>query len=242
MVPRSESATTEIAPGSPEAVRLVPSMGSMATSTSGSRPLPIDSPKYSIGASSFSPSPITTVPRMSTEVSDSRIASTARRSAASLLPLPCSGAAARAPASVTRSSSRARLRLIFGSSITECETLADAAPPDRQFVCLNPQVFLAGETPVAAAVDIDAGALEHRGDANPLLVQHGVKSVDQDLVLVELDLAQAAGTSGAHLGRELQLRTRPLRRAGLDGQARRGRAGQPNSRPRRRHRGLHGER
>src|SRR5438445_692155 len=50
-----------MAPGSPEAVRLVPSMGSMATSTSGSRPLPIDSPKYSIGASSFSPSPITTV-------------------------------------------------------------------------------------------------------------------------------------------------------------------------------------
>src|SRR2546423_936989 len=94
---------------------------------------------------------MTTVPFMSTEASDSRIASTARRSAASLLPLPCSGAAARAPASVTRSSSRARLRLIFGSSITECETLADAAPPDRQFVRLNPQVFLAGETTVAAA-------------------------------------------------------------------------------------------
>src|SRR6266480_1007121 len=149
---------------------------------------------------------MTTVPLMSTEASDSRIASTARRSAASLLPLPCSGAAASAPASVTRSSSRARLRLIFGSSITECETLADAAPPDRQFVRLDPQVFLARETTVAAAVDIDAGALEHGGDADLLLVQHGVKSVDQELVFVELDLAQPAETSGAHLGRQLQLR------------------------------------
>src|SRR6266516_167985 len=185
---------------------------------------------------------MTTVPLMSTEASDSRIASTARRSAASLLPLPCSGAAASAPASVTRSSSRARLRLIFGSSITECETLADAAPPDRQFVCLNPQVFLAGETPVAAAVDIDAGALEHGGNANPLLVQQGVKSVDQDLVLIELDLAQPAGTSCAPFGRPLQLRTRPLRRAGLDGQARRGRAGQADALPRSRHRRLHGQR
>src|SRR6266550_2778412 len=187
---------------------------------------------------------MTTVPFMSTVASEVRMASTARASAASLLPLPCSGAAARAPASVTRSSSSARLRLIFGSSITECETLADAAPPDRQFVCLNPQVFLAGETPVAAAVHIDAGALEHRGDADPLLVQHGLKSVDQDLVLVELDLAQPAGTSGAYFGRQLQLRTGALRRAGLDGQARRRgrRACQTNSRPPRRHSRLHGER
>src|SRR5256885_1188268 len=174
---------------------------------------------------------MTTVPLMSTEASDSRIASTARRSAASLLPLPCSGAAASAPASVTRSSSSARLRLIFGSSITECETLADAAPPDRQFVCLNPQVFLAGETPVAAAVDIDAGALEHRGDADPLLVQHGLKSVDQDLVLVELDLAQPAGTTGPQLGRQLQLRARSLRRAGVCGSAGGRPAGPPEARP-----------
>ena len=38
-------ATTEMAPGKPEAVRLVPSIGSTATSTSGSRPFPICSPK-----------------------------------------------------------------------------------------------------------------------------------------------------------------------------------------------------
>src|SRR5438067_315720 len=93
MAPRSARATTEMAPGRPEAVRLVPSIGSTATSTSGSRPLPICSPKNSIGASSFSPSPITTVPFMSTEESDSLIAWTARRSAASLFPRPCSGAA-----------------------------------------------------------------------------------------------------------------------------------------------------
>src|SRR5437870_1067629 len=48
---------------------------------------------------------MTTVPFMSTVASEVRMASTARASAASLLPRPCSGAAARAPASVTRSSS-----------------------------------------------------------------------------------------------------------------------------------------
>src|SRR2546429_2857329 len=60
---------------------------------------------------------------MSTVASEVRMASTALASAASLLPLPCSGAAARAPASVTRSSSSARLRLILGSSIIECRDL-----------------------------------------------------------------------------------------------------------------------
>ena len=60
---------------------------------------------------------------MSTLASEVRMASTALASAASLLPRPCSGAAARAPASVTRSSSSARLRLILGSSIIECRDL-----------------------------------------------------------------------------------------------------------------------
>ena len=77
IVPRSETAITEIAFGMPSAVRRVPSSGSTATSTSGPMPLPTCSPLKSIGASSFSPSPITTMPRIDTVSSISRIASTA---------------------------------------------------------------------------------------------------------------------------------------------------------------------
>ncbi len=75
--PRSETAMTEIAFGMPSAVSRVPSRGSTATSTSGPEPSPISSPLKSIGASSFSPSPITTTPRMATVSSITRIASTA---------------------------------------------------------------------------------------------------------------------------------------------------------------------
>ena len=50
----------------PLAVSVVPSIGSTATSHSGPVPSPTSSPLKSIGALSFSPSPITTVPRIST--------------------------------------------------------------------------------------------------------------------------------------------------------------------------------
>jgi hypothetical protein len=63
-VPRSATAITAIAFGCPSAVNRVPSSGSTATSTSGPVPLPTCSPLKSIGASSFSPSPITTTPSM----------------------------------------------------------------------------------------------------------------------------------------------------------------------------------
>ena len=68
---------TAIAFGMPRAVSRVPSSGSTATSTSGPEPSPTSSPLNSIGASSFSPSPMTTVPRIATVSSMSRIASTA---------------------------------------------------------------------------------------------------------------------------------------------------------------------
>ena len=48
----------------PLLISVVPSIGSTATSTSGPLPSPTCSPLKSIGASSFSPSPITTVPRI----------------------------------------------------------------------------------------------------------------------------------------------------------------------------------
>ena len=58
------------------------------------------SPLKSIGASSFSPSPITTIPSIWTESSTERIASTAAWSAASLSPRPTRRAADSAAASV----------------------------------------------------------------------------------------------------------------------------------------------
>ena len=69
----------------PSAVSRVPSSGSTATSTAGPCPLPTSSPLKSIGASSFSPSPITTTPSIATVSSTARIASTAAWSAALLV-------------------------------------------------------------------------------------------------------------------------------------------------------------
>jgi len=109
-VPRSATAITAIAFGAPFAVSRVPSSGSTATSTSGPCPLPTSSPLKSIGALSFSPSPITTTPSIVTVSSISRIASTAAWSAASLSPRPTHRAAPIAAASVTRTSSSARFR------------------------------------------------------------------------------------------------------------------------------------
>src|SRR3954471_8258801 len=63
-----------------------------------------------MGASSFSPSPITTTPSIDTVSSSSRMASTAAPSAPSLSPLPTQRAHARAAYSVVRTSSSARLR------------------------------------------------------------------------------------------------------------------------------------
>src|SRR5665811_729758 len=63
-----------------------------------------------MGASSFSPSPITTTPLMATLSSTKRIASTAAWSALSFSPRPIQRAAAIAAASVTRTSSMAMLR------------------------------------------------------------------------------------------------------------------------------------
>src|SRR3954470_3194861 len=94
----------------PLAVSVVPSIGSTATSHSGPVPSPTSSPLNSIGALSFSPSPITTTPFIWTVAIILRIASTATPSAPSLSPRPTQRAAARAAASVTRTSSNARLR------------------------------------------------------------------------------------------------------------------------------------
>src|SRR3954454_19383827 len=93
----------------PSEMSVVPSMGSTAMSTDGP-PAPISSPLKSIGASSFSPSPMTTTPSISTELRTRRMASTAAPSAPFLSPRPNHRPAARAAASVARARSMARLR------------------------------------------------------------------------------------------------------------------------------------
>ena len=73
-------------------------------------PSPTRSPLKSIGASSFSPSPMTTVPSIDTVDRTVRIADTAAPSAPALSPRPTQRDAASAAASVTRTSSMARFR------------------------------------------------------------------------------------------------------------------------------------
>ena len=82
--PFSEIAKTEKALDSPFAVNLVPSRGSTAISNSGPFKVPSFSPIYNIGASSISPSPITTVPFILILLSSLLIGSTAPLSAAIL--------------------------------------------------------------------------------------------------------------------------------------------------------------
>ena len=94
----------------PFAASRVPSIGSTATSQAGPLPSPTSSPLYSMGARSFSPSPMTTVPFIDTVLTSSRIACTAAPSAPILSPRPTQRAAAIAPASVTLASSSARFR------------------------------------------------------------------------------------------------------------------------------------
>src|SRR6202045_1040793 len=92
-----------IAPGMFLAHRVVPSSGSTAISTLGPPfRLPTFSPMNSIGASSRSPSPMTTVPSIASLSSSRRMPSTAAWSASFPLPRPRSRAAATAARSVTR--------------------------------------------------------------------------------------------------------------------------------------------
>src|SRR5262245_28540286 len=121
--------------GMPLLIRVVPSIGSTATSTSGPPfQSPTRSPLNSIGALSFSPSPMTTTPRMGSELISRRIASTAAPSPPSLSPRPTQRPAAIAAASVTRTRSRARLR----SSSCGCLMVASSHPGCRKSLQIAP--------------------------------------------------------------------------------------------------------
>src|SRR4051812_37054544 len=109
MVPGSAIAITASAFAIALAVKVVPSSGSSAMSTA-NPPCPTFSPMNSIGASSRSPSPITTVPSIGSTLKAARIASTAAWSASCSLPRPIWAKAAIAAASVTRTASNAKAR------------------------------------------------------------------------------------------------------------------------------------
>ena len=83
----------------------------------------------SMGALSFSPSPMTTRPVNSTPERWLRMASTAAASAESLSPLPSQRAAATAADSVTRTISSARLRLVRDNDAAEAAS--SSAPRSR---------------------------------------------------------------------------------------------------------------
>ena len=87
----------------------------MSTSIHPSSWLPTFSPIYNIGASSSSPSPITTSPFIFTDSKALLIASTAAPSAPSLSPLPINCDDTNAAASVTLTSSNAKFLSIFFS-------------------------------------------------------------------------------------------------------------------------------
>jgi hypothetical protein len=76
-VPSCAMASVAMAPGMFLAQSVVPSSGSTAMSTLGPDPVPTFSPMNSIGASTISPSPITTVPSMVSALNSRRMASTA---------------------------------------------------------------------------------------------------------------------------------------------------------------------
>src|SRR5258708_13804520 len=116
---------------------------------------------------------MTTVPRMSTDASAARMASTARWSASSLFPLPWSGAAASAAFSVTRSSSSARLRSSGGCDISP-PRLPEPAAADRELLRIDEQVVLVGQSPLAVSGDVHARRLQHRRHRDHLAAKRGL--------------------------------------------------------------------
>src|ERR1700689_4128097 len=106
-------ASVAMAPGMFLAHKVVPSSGSTAMSTFG--------PMNSIGASSISPSPITTVPSIGSLPSSRRMASTAAWSDFFSAPRPRKRAAATAARSVTRAISidSARSKIGFGKTVID---------------------------------------------------------------------------------------------------------------------------
>src|SRR3954452_6193647 len=181
----------------PLAHSVVPSIGSTATSASGPRPSPTCSPLYSMGAWSFSPSPMTTTPFMLTVPMRARIASTAAPSPPFLSPRPTQRPAAIAAASVTRTSSRARLRSGAGRSARKAapELAGRESGSDTQTSSSDHRVL--GSYVHALRPDRPATAASGGGGDRP----SGVRPPVQADVREHAALAGAAGAH--HPGRRL---------------------------------------
>src|SRR5699024_1819754 len=91
---------------------------------------------YNIGASSISPSPITTVPCIGIVSNTSRIAEVAASSASSCFPLPIQRADDSAAASVTRTISIVKLLSIIPSPL---EKIPQITPLQRRGIYKRPQ-------------------------------------------------------------------------------------------------------
>ena len=167
----------------------MPSSGSTATSTSGGLPFPTSSPLKSIGASSFSPSPMTTTPFMATVSSIARMASTAAWSAASLSPRPTQRAQLSAADSVTRTSSSARFR--SGATPFPPAMAGNLHP----LGCFDPHE-------VERASDHGRGCLAEREAERLLLaLEHAVVVVEAVEVVGDADGVRREGMRAATLGR-----------------------------------------
>src|SRR3954447_12050507 len=160
-----------------------------------------------MGASSFSPSPITTTPRIETLSRTNRIASTAAWSALSFWPRPIHRAAAMAPASVTRTSSSAMLR--SGA----CRALTASHP----FRCLDPDE-------VETARDHGLG---RTAEAEPerflLALEHAVLVVEAVKVVGDTDRIDRPGLRAAsheRVGDDLGKLGEPLHELALLGRER----------------------
>ena len=105
-------------------------------------------------------------------------------------------------------------------------SLADAPAPDRQFVCLHPEILLAREPAIAISIGVDTCPLQDRGDSHARPLQDRDETLEEDLILVELDLAEAARTGGPRLRGGHELSPQRAWETGLDCEPGRSRAGQ----------------
>src|SRR5262245_34727399 len=160
-----------IAPGMFFAHSVVPSGGSPAISTCGPASSPPFSPMNNIGASSRSPSPITTVPSIGSLLSSRRIASTAAWSAAFSWPWPRSRAADTAARSVTRTISSVRMRSSNSCGGTEiCVDISNTPQSPRRSVRSAPLILRRAKR-CSALVLLDPDHL--RPAADDLVLLHG---------------------------------------------------------------------
>ena len=138
--PAGAQAATAIAFGNPFATREVPSTGSTAISTfaTPSCPFPTTSPIYNIGASSISPSPITTVPSIGSSLNIDLIASTAAPSAPFLSPFPKKYEERIAAASVTLTKFKVKfLSIVSSYYLTLSQSFKNFSIPISVNGCFN---------------------------------------------------------------------------------------------------------